>query len=147
MAHGEHLFVSQASDGSIVVTLYGTLFYCDPLLGRFIGQPTFSVVAPNVNVVSTISMGECPAPPPGFVPPPPSPYAISVNLGVLPDGVYSTTWSFVGGIPQSFHTTFQIQAGLLPVPMPVPALSRPAVLSLMVLLYLSYRLLSRQIQP
>jgi len=145
-ARNEQLAITQTSDQSIIVTLSGSIFYCQ-LLGGFEGQPRSSVIPPDVEIVSNIYLGECQPPYPGFVTPLPVPYSIPINLGVLPNGRYSVTWSFtVLGSPQlvnlgSFQTSFVLQAGLLRVvPVSVPTLSPIAYVGLILLLAAYLRL-------
>jgi hypothetical protein len=148
-ARNEQLSVTQAANQSIMVTLFGSILYCDPQLGGYPYSPsvsTVSVVGFNANIVSRIGVGECPAAPPGFVFPPPIPYSVVANLGVLPDGAYTATWVFVGGAPspQLFQTTFFLQGGTLLVPGPIPTLSLLSYLILSMLIAASYPMLNRQ---
>lgn len=139
VAAEEQLAFGQAADGSVIVTLSGNIRFCDPLLGGFKGEPTASVTGTNINVVSNIVPGECGPPPPDFVPPPPVPYSISVNVGQLADGLYSAKWAFIffefGAVSQSFQRSLLIQGGIPVGPVvAVPALSPTAMLSAVICL-------------
>ncbi len=136
-ASGEQITVTQASDRSILVTLSGYLGYCD---FSFNGLPTSSVTRSSITITSNLLIGECPPPPPRFVPPSPTPYSFTVDLGKLPDGSFSVTWSFVPALTQPLQTFFLLQAGVLPGPAAVPALSPIAYAILLLLLTLSYLL-------
>jgi hypothetical protein len=129
LARNEMLTVTKSNPTGISVSVSGNIAYCDAQLGSIVGSPVLNIVGTTVNVQSTITVGECAPPPPGFVPPPPVPYSITVPLGNLSDGTYSVHWSFVGGIPQTFSTTFIVVHGEL---VTLPVLS-PITLGLLAL--------------
>ena len=58
----ERLSFSQATDGTVAVTLDGQTPYC----GDTVGPPVVTVSATAITLVSHIQVGECPNPPPGF---------------------------------------------------------------------------------
>jgi hypothetical protein len=127
----DRLSFTQAPDGSVIATLSGAVPYCSY---AFTGSQ-LSIVGSTVNIISATVIADCPPPPPGFVAPPPSPYSVSVNLGVLADGSYSVTWSFAG--PQSLQPllgAFRVQGGALIDPFAVPTLSPIAYFLLLGLL-------------
>jgi len=118
LARNEYLTSSQASDGSVLVTLNGVIYFCDPVsLEAFIGPPTFTLESSAVVVHSDIAPGECS--PPGYPLPPPQPYAVTINAGKVQDGVYTVSWDFFefqsGLLFQTFTSSFAQVEGLLPL--------------------------------
>ena len=124
------------------MTLNGNLNYCNFV---FVGPPTTNVAGSSITITSNIALSDCPAPRPGFVPPPPTAYSSTVNLGVLVDGTYSVTWAFIPPFMQQIQTSFLIEGGLLPGPRAVPVFS-PITYTILLLLVVmcSYRTLSKR---
>ncbi|HYU23977.1 MAG TPA: hypothetical protein VEO74_02155 [Thermoanaerobaculia bacterium] len=74
LANDETLSFAKGSDGSILITLTGTIPYCDALMGGgFQGSPQLTINGNQISITSTVLSGECPQPPPGFTPPLPRP--------------------------------------------------------------------------
>lgn len=130
----EQLSFSQSGSGNVIVRLSGQIFYCDGEPGAFVGLPTVSISGNTFTISSTIIVPDCPAPPPGFVPPPPTPYTIDVDLGQLADGTYHVLWGFnISNTPvpfRRFSSSFTLTDGSLPAS--VPALT-PVMATLMLL--------------
>jgi hypothetical protein len=90
LANDETLSFAKATDGSILITLSGVIPYCDALMGGgFQGSPQFTINGNQIGITSTVLLGECPAPPPGFPPPAPTPYSLTISAGQLPNGTYT----------------------------------------------------------
>ncbi|HEX3097671.1 MAG TPA: hypothetical protein VHQ02_08135, partial [Usitatibacter sp.] len=107
----------------------------------FVGSPAVVPGGANFTVTSTIVGLGAPCPP---GPVALTPYSIGVNLGGVPDGTHTVTWSFVGLAVPSVSATFTIAGTLLVVPPTVPALTTPGMLALMlILLFAAYPLLGR----
>jgi hypothetical protein len=140
-ASNERFSVTQAPDRSVLVTLNGNLHYCSFVI---VGPPKTNVAGSSISITSNIALPGCPAPPPDFVPPPPTPYSYTVNLGVLVDDTYAITWAFNPPLVQQFQTSFLIEGGLLPGPRAVPALSPFTYTILLLLVICSYRILRKR---
>jgi hypothetical protein len=140
-ASSERFSVTQAPDRSVLVTLNVNLEYCSFII---VGPPTTSVTGSSISITSNIAVPGCPAPPPDFVPPPPTPYSYTVNLGVLVDDTYAITWAFNPALVQQFQSSFRIEGGLLPGPRAVPALSPFTYTILLLLVICSYPILRKR---
>jgi len=119
-ATSERIITSQASDGSILITLSGTT--------NCVGQTTvpvsnFTIAGPNVAITSNF-----PNPgPPCIGSPTPVSYSATANIGHIADGAYSVVWSFVLTPPgttafASFLAQFSIAGGALLDPAAVPTM-------------------------
>ena len=134
-ARDERISVSQLADRSIVISLEGNIYFCDASLGGVPGPPTVTRVASSVTIISPVFAGECH--PSSYVPPlpPPQPYTISTNIGVVADDSYTVAWSFAPNLlSTTARTSFGVASGLLVRPLPVPALSNSALIVLIALL-------------
>ena len=114
--------VSRGNGGTIRVELYGLVEACQADFGRFIGAPVVSRTQNVINVQSTIEPGECH---PGGPPQPPGPYRERADVGVLPDGTYSVTWTLNGfglvfNTPRSYRGAFVVINGSPASPQAVP---------------------------
>lgn len=92
-AANEHLSFTQSASGDALATIQGDVLYCDGILGGFIGNSTVNFLPVGIEIASTTTWGECnPSPPPY---PPPTPYQLTADLGILVDGQYSVTWTYM----------------------------------------------------
>ena len=114
-ANNETLSFAKGSDGSILITLSGVIPYCDALMGGgFQGSPQLTINGNQISITSTVLSGECPPPLPGFTPPAPTPYSLTISAGQLPNGTYTVTWSLfnTNQVVRSATTTLIISATL-----------------------------------
>jgi hypothetical protein len=121
LANDETLSFAKATDGSILITLSGVIPYCDALMGGgFQGSPQFTINGNQIGITSTVLLGECPAPPPGFPPPASTPYSLTISAGQLPNGTYTVTWSLLNTnqVVRSATATLIISA-MLPASVPL----------------------------
>lgn len=131
-AANERLSYAQTPNRHVLLTLAGDIPFCDASLGGFLGSPVFSVSANRISVSSMVVAGECT--PPSVIPPP-TPYALTVDLGPLPNGTYLVTWTFLDAFslpPSSFRYSFDLVN--VPEQIPVSTPSGSPTLGTLVLL-------------
>ena len=89
----EYISFEQSGSGDALATIHGDIPFCDAIIGYgFVGSPEVSSTQEGFAIASVAVPGECnPSPPPY---PPPVPYQMTVDLGVLADGQYSVTWTY-----------------------------------------------------
>jgi hypothetical protein len=138
--------VSRGSGGTIRVELYGLQAFCQIDFGAFIGAPLASRTQNVIDVQSTIAAGECS---PGGPPEPPLPYRQQADVGVLPDGTYSVTWTLNGfgpvpNTPRSYRGAFLVINGSPASPQAVPATGGQSLALLTVLVLASALLLMQR---
>ena len=111
-AKDERFSFSQPAAANVLVTLSGDIPWCYPPLGGFLGPPVTVLNSPLVQITSEVYAGECAGNSP-LSDSAPQPYSFTVDLGVLPDGRYLVTWSFVGDyMPTStYKATFIVADG------------------------------------
>ncbi|HZZ94883.1 MAG TPA: hypothetical protein VFE23_20145 [Usitatibacter sp.] len=131
VAASEYVTASQAADGSVLITLYGTTSCAAPG-----GVSSGSTTGSNVTITSNFAN---PGPP--CTPSPQLPYSVTSNIGHVPDGTYSVVWSFVLSPPgtsafATFGGQFTIAAGSLLGPLAVPTMGWPGYLGLALLMLL-----------
>lgn len=131
----------QPSTTHTFLSLSGEMSYCDPFLGGFVGAPIVTISSNDIQVLSTIFAGECQAPPIGFVPPPPTPYRVSRDVGILPDGNYNVTWildniSFPGN-PRNYTALISVVNGPAPAARGINTLSSEGLTILLLTLCLA----------
>ena len=129
-AYSSYLTFDQ-SGGSIMVTYNTFQGYCGFVYSD--SPINTSIVAQNINISSTVQIGECPPPPPNATFPP-THVSIADNLGPLPDGTYTVTWTFGPAPVPPVTGTFRIVGGQLVQAAPVLS---PAVTVLLGLLLLA----------
>lgn len=113
-----------AQTGESRLTLSRELIWCDPVNGGFLGLPVSTLSENAIQVTSRVRTGECAPPPPGMPFPPPEPFAIVVEMGLLLPGTYDVVWSIdnVESPPLSFLVSDSIVVvplGQLPIAVPV----------------------------
>jgi hypothetical protein len=123
IAADEQIVAHQSDDGQVHVTLRGQFTYFGPLSG-FNGPPAATVATGAITIASWGYLAEhAPPPPPPWEPPPPEPYQVSLNLGVLPVGMYDVTWRIAGETmrePIVIGTSINVLAAPLVPPVSLP---------------------------
>ena len=123
IAADEQIVAHQSDDGQVHVTLRGQFTYFGPLSG-FNGPPAATVATGAITIASWGYLAEhAPPPPPPWEPPPPEPYQVSLNLGVLPVGMYDVTWRIAGETmrePIVIGTSINVVAAPLVPPVSLP---------------------------
>lgn len=102
----ETVQVTQASDGTILMTLSGSMYPCTY---GFVGSPTVSTNGGNYEITSSLVAMGCPAVPGAM----PSPYSINANIGVAPDGNHMFSWHFTGATSGAVSGSFSMSGGKL----------------------------------
>jgi len=108
-------------DGSIQLTLSWLVDNaCSPFSP--VGSPTVAISGQNIQMSSVNGFFDCPGP----VPISPYTATIKVNIGPLPNGIYTVVWSFTSSLPYAQITPvtakFVVSANGV-TPISVPALS------------------------
>jgi hypothetical protein len=119
-ASGQTLTISRSSNNSALVTYHGiSLDQC------WAGPSTDSVTITSASIViaTTLSGSLCfPEPPIG------PPFILTVDVGLLPDGIYQVSWSFIPAIYPPASASLELETGASA--QPIPAMSTGAVVLL-----------------
>jgi hypothetical protein len=93
LAASEYISFHQSPSGNALASIHGDVLYCDGTIGwGFIGNPQVISSQTSIAIGSVAAGGDCAPSNPPY--PPPTPYQVAADLGMLSDGHYSVIWTY-----------------------------------------------------
>lgn len=118
-AANEYISFSQSPSSDVLVTVQGEIPFCDGYIGwGFIGEPQANLTFGSIAISSVAAGGECDPIPPPY--PPPVPYHLTADLGVLANGKYLVTWTYsfpppIVGTLMTAQAVLWVESGEVPI--------------------------------